>query len=184
MVLTLAVLDLPFAAGKHDTKFDGGRMTLTPATPLIAFHEEVRPVDGKGGQVPIRVSENFYKANDRFRDEGGERRDQFVTAEFVVHTVYGCQVVVTNPTSSRQKLSVLVQLPVGAIPVANGQFTRSVPLDLEPYRTATVEYQFYFPKPGQFVHFPVHVAKAEQFVIATAATTFTVDRKASCRERV
>ncbi len=179
MVFTLAVLDLPFVAGKHDTKFDGGRMTLTPATPLIAFHEEVRPVDGKGGQVPILVSENFYQANDRFRDEGGEKLDKFVTDEFVVHTVYGCQVVVTNPTSSRQKLSVLVQLPIGAIPVANGQFTRSVPLDLEPYRTATVEYQFYFPKPGRFVHFPVNVAKAEQFVIATAATTFNVVEKPS-----
>ena len=179
MVFTLAVLDLPFVAGKHDTKFDGTRMTLTPATPLIAFHEEVRPVDGKGGHVPVLASENFYKATDRFRDEGGEKLDKFVTDEFVVHTVYGCQVVVTNPTSSRQKLSVLVQLPIGAIPVANGQFTRSVPLDLEPYRTATVEYQFYFPKPGRFVHFPVNVAKNEQFVIATAATTFTVVEKPS-----
>ena len=179
MIFTLAVLDLPFVAGKHDTKFDGGRMTLTPATPLIAFHEEVRPVDGKGGQVPVLVSENFYQATDRFRDEGGERRDQFVTDEFVVHAVYGGHVVVTNPTSARQKLSVLVQLPIGAIPVANGQFTRSVPLDLEPYRTATVGYQFYFPKPGRFAHFPVHVAKNEQFVIATAATTFNVVEKPS-----
>ena len=59
-----------------------------------------------------------------------------MTDEFLVHTVYGCQVVVTNPTSSRQRLTVLVQLPVGAIPVANGQFTKSIPLDLEPYRTA------------------------------------------------
>ena len=121
---------------------------------MIAFHEEVRPADGEGGQLPILVSQNFYRHGDRFRDENGEKIDKFVTGEFVVHTVYGCQVVVTNPTSSRQKLTVLVQMPVGAIPVANGQYTRSVPLDLEPYRTQTIDYFFYFPKAGQVPALP------------------------------
>jgi hypothetical protein len=177
MMFALAVLDLPFEAGKHDLKFDSARMTLTPASSLIAFHEEVRPAEGKNLPLPILVSQNFYRPNDRFRDENGERFDKFVTEEFVVHTVYGCQVVVTNPTSSRQRLNVLVQLPLGAIPVANAQFTRGVPMDLEPYRTQTLDYHFYFPKPGTFNHFPVHVAKNEQFVTATAPFRFTVVEK-------
>src|SRR5205085_575483 len=146
--------------------FDKGSMSLTPGGRMIAFHEEVRPAAGQGGQIPILVSENFYRNGDRFREEAGEKLDKFVTAEFVVHTVYGCQVVVTNPTSSKQKLTVLLQLPVGSIPVANGQFTRSVPLDLEPYRTHTIDYFFYFPKAGKFNHFPVQVGKNEQFVTA------------------
>jgi hypothetical protein len=174
MMFALAVLDLPFEAGKHELAFDGGRMTLTPAGHLIAFHEEVRPAAGPGGQVPILVSENFYRHGDRFREENGERHDKFVTGEYVVHTVYGAQVVVTNPTSSRQKLSVLLQLPVGAVPVLNGQFTRSVPLDLQPYHTQTVDYAFYFPKAGTFPHFPAHVAKNEQFAAAAPATAFEV----------
>jgi hypothetical protein len=179
MMFALSVLDLPFEAGKHDVQFAGGRMTLTPATHMIAFHEEVRPADGPGGQIPILVSENFYRHGDRYREEGGEKYDKFVTGEFVVHTVYGCQVVVTNPTSSRQKLSVLLQLPVGAIPVMTGQFTKSVPLDLEPYRTQTLDYFFYFPRAGTFPHFPVHVAKNEQFVAAAQPTTFNVVAKAT-----
>ena len=40
---------------------------------------------------------------------GRAREETFVTGEFLIHTVYGCQVVVTNPTSSRQKLAVLVR---------------------------------------------------------------------------
>jgi hypothetical protein len=174
MMFALSVLDLPFEAGKHDLKFDGARMTLTPASSLIAFHEEVRPAEGKNLPLPILVSQNCYRPSDRFRDENGERFDKFVTAEFVAHTVYGCQVVVTNPTSSRQRLNVLVQLPLGAIPVANSQFTRGVPMDLEPYRTQTLDYHFYFPKAGTFNHFPVHVAKHEQFVTATAPFRFNV----------
>jgi len=179
MMFALSVLDLPFEAGKHDVKFDAGKMTLTPANNLIAFHEEVRPADGVGGQLPILVSQNFYRHGDRYREEGGEKYDKFVTGEFVVHTVYGCQIVVTNPTSSRQKLSVLLQLPVGAIPVLTGQFTKSIPLDLEPYRTQTIDYHFYFPKAGKFPHFPVHIAKNEQYVASAPATTFDVVAKAT-----
>ncbi len=179
MMFTLAVLDLPFTAGKHESKFAAGRLTLTPGTRLIAFHEEVRPADGPGGQVPVLVSENFYRPTDRFREEAGEKLDKFVTGEFVAHTVYGGQVVVTNPTSSRQKLSVLVQLPVGAVPLAAGQFTRGVPLDLEPYRTGTVDYLFYFPAPGDFAHFPAHVSKAGQYVASAQATPFHVVAVAS-----
>jgi len=121
MMFALSVLDLSFEAPNHQVKFEGGRMSLRPGGNLIAFHEEVRPADGKGGQLPILVSENFYRNVDRFRVENGENLDKFVTAEFVVHTVYGCQIVVTNPTSSKQKLTVLLQLPVGAMPVSNGQ---------------------------------------------------------------
>lgn len=177
IMFALSVIDLPFTAAKHEVKFENGHMTLTPASQLIAFHEEVRPADGPAGQLPILVSENFYRHGDRFREEGGEKLDKFVTDEFVIHVVYGGQVVVTNPTSSRQKLTVLVQLPVGAMPVANSQFTRSLPLDLEPYRTQTIDYFFYFPKPGKFTHFPAHVAKMEQFVAAAKTLAFNVVEK-------
>jgi hypothetical protein len=124
IMFALSVLDLPFEAGKHDVKFDGARMTFTPGSSLIAFHEEVREANNNL-QIPILVSQNFYRNGDRFRDENGERFDKFITQEFVVHTVYGCQVVVTNPTSSRQKLNVLLQLPVGAregVRQADGRF--------------------------------------------------------------
>src|SRR5262249_21419671 len=73
MMFALSVLDLPFEAGKHDVQFADGRMIVKPAGQLIAFHEEVRPADGNGGQIPILVSQNFYRHGDRFREEGGEK---------------------------------------------------------------------------------------------------------------
>jgi hypothetical protein len=179
MMFALAVLDLPFTAAKHDSKFDAGKMTFTPADRLIAFHEEVRPAAAAGAKVQILVSQNFYRNGDRYRDENGERHDKFITGEFVVQTAYGCQVVVTNPTPSRQRLSVLVQLPVGSLPLANGQPTRSVLLDLEPYRTQTIDYLFYFPWAGRFAHFPVHVAKNEALVASAAPFAFDVVDKPS-----
>jgi len=179
MMFALSVLDLPFTPGKHGVQFDAGRMTFTPAGPAIAFHEEVKPVGDVAGKVQILVSENFYRHGDRYREEAGERFDKFINDEFVIHTVYGGHVVVTNPTSSRQKLAILVQIPVGAIPVSNGQMTKTVLLDLEPYRTQTIDYQFYFPRPGKFAHFPVHVAKSEALVAAGQPFTFNVVEKST-----
>ena len=179
MMFALSMLDLPFEPAKHEVKFAAGKMSLTPGSRMIAFHEEVRPAEGKGGQLPILVSQNFYRHGDRFREEGGEKYDKFVTEEFVVHTVYGCQVVVTNPTSSRQKLSVLLQLPTGALSVAGGRHTKAVQLDLEPYHTKTIDYLFYFPIPGKYPHFPVHVAKNELHVTAAQPFSFNVVGKAT-----
>src|SRR5260370_40270024 len=138
MMLALSVLDLPFSAGKAMVKFDANKMTYTPADMLTAFHEDVRPVGGQAGKVQILVSQNFYRQGDRYRDENGERLDKFVTGEFVMQTVYGCQVVVTNPTPSKQRLAVLIQTPVGSIPVATGQPTRTVALHLQPYPPQTI----------------------------------------------
>jgi len=177
MMFALAVLDLPFAPAKQEVKYEGGRMTVVSGGAVLAFHEEVKPANPAGGSAQVLVSQNFYRNGDRFRDENGERFDKFITEEFVIHTVYGCQVVLTNPTSSRRRLSVLTQIPVGALPLANGQATRSLMLDLEPYHTQTIDYMFYFPRPGQYAHFPVHVAQAEALVAAAAPFTFNVVEK-------
>jgi hypothetical protein len=179
MMFALAVLDLPFAAEKHETKFDQAKMTLTPGSPLILFHEEIKQVPAAKEQTPILVSQNFFRHGDRTQQVNNEQVDKFVTEEFLVGVVYGCQVVVTNPTSSKQKLDVLLQIPRGAIPVLKGRETRSVHIDLEPYHTQTLEYHFYFPAPGEFLHYPVHVSKNEQLVAHAAPVTLKAVAKLS-----
>ncbi|MBI5759111.1 MAG: hypothetical protein HZA46_11395 [Planctomycetales bacterium] len=177
MLLALAVLDLPFESPKHDNKFDGVKMTLTPGGPVIVYHEEIKPAKPNDGPAKILVSQNYFRHGDRHSQENGEQVDKYVTEEFVIHTVYGCQVVVTNPTSARQKLSVLLQVPRGAIPVLNSQPTKTLYLNLEPYHTQTIDYHFYFPAAGQFPHFPVHVAKNDDLIaFATPVTLNVVDK--------
>jgi hypothetical protein len=177
MLLALGVLDLPFEAPQHQTAFDGAQMTLTPGGAVVVFHEEVQPAAAPDGAAKVLVSQNFFRHGDRQRIEDGETVDKFVTEEFLIHTVYGCQVVITNPTSTRQKLNVLVQIPRGAIPVLGSRVTRTLHVDLEPYHTTTVECHFYFPAAGTFPHFPVHVAKNETLIAAAEPATFgVVDR--------
>ena len=183
MMLAMSILDLPFEAEEHQTEFAEAKMTLTAGSPLIVFHEEIREASKIVEQTPILVSQNFFRYDDRYRIESNERLDKFVTDEFLVHTVYGCQVVLTNPTSSPQKLDVLLQVPLGSIPVLNGHETRSVQLDLQPYNTQTIEYHFYFPAAGRYPHYPVHIAKNEKLLAHADATTLTVVEKLSRIDR-
>ncbi len=178
MMLALAVLDLPFDAPKHATKSDGGAFTLTAAGPLIAFHREIKPAAAAQGNAELLVSQNFYRHGDRHRIEGNEKRDKYVTGEFLAGAVYGANVVVTNPTSSPQKLELLLQIPQGALPVLGSKATASPRVRLEPYTTKTFEYFFYFPaatKAGEeFAHYPVHVSRDEQVVGAAKPFAFHV----------
>jgi hypothetical protein len=179
MLLALAVLDLPFESPKHVSRSDAGQFTLTAGGPLIAFHKEIKPALAAKENAELLVSQNFYKHGDRYRQEGNEKFDKYVTREFLAGVVYGANIVVTNPTSSPQKLSLLLQIPQGALPVLGSKATDSRALRLEPYTTQTVEYFFYFPAPGAqpFPHYPVNVARDGQSVGAAKPFAFNVVRQ-------
>jgi hypothetical protein len=179
MMFALAVLDIPFESGKHETKHgDSGRLDLKAASNMVIFHKEIEEAKSSDGpKVPILVSQNFYRYGERYKHVNGEKLDKYVTEEFLRYVVYGCHVVVTNPTSSRQKLDILLQIPSGAIPVLNGKKTRSLHVDLQPYRTQTTDYFFYFPATGKFPQFPVHVARHGQLITSAKAPTLNVVAK-------
>jgi hypothetical protein len=160
----LSVLDLPFEPSKPETIFTGARMELKPKDRAIVFHREIKPAEASPEKVPVLVSQNFLRDSDRFRYEGEERFDKYVTEEFLVHVVYVCQVVLTNPTSSTHKLDLLLQVPVGALPAKNGFQTKGVHVELAPYAAQKLEYAFYFPAAGTYEHYPVHVSRNEQLV--------------------
>ena len=174
MMLALSVLDLPFEAAEHAEQLDGLRYTVTAASPVVVFHREIRPAARAERAGPVLVAQHFFRADDRYRHEGNERYDKYVTDEFLAHVVYGAQVVLTNPTGNRQKIQALLQIPAGAIPVNGGFYTRGVYLTLEPYSTQTQEYFFYFPDTGRFAHYPVTVSDREVVVGAADPFTFPV----------
>jgi hypothetical protein len=175
MMLALSVLDLPFDAEAPETAFEGAVMSLKARASSVVFHKEIKPAPEASEQVPILVSQNYFRADDRYRhNEDGEQLDNYIRGEFLVHVVYRCQVVLTNPTSSPHKLDLLLQIPRGAIPVENGFQTRGQHLHLGSYATQSIEYGFYFPATGEFPHYPVHVSKNEELIAFAAPTPLKV----------
>ncbi len=176
IMLALAVIDLPFEAGKHETEFNAARLKFTAGSPVIAYHKEIKEC-APGEKSPILVSQNFYRADDRYRFENNERFDKYITDEFLTFVVYGCQVVLTNPTSSPQKLELMLQIPRGAMPAMNGFYTRGQYLELAPYSTMTVDYGFYFSKEGEYLHYPAHASKNGKLVAFAPAVALKVVRR-------
>lgn len=179
MLTALALLDLPFEPGEHALAIDDGKLTIDAASPMIVYHEEVLPAEMADDATPVLVNQNFFRHGDRYRHEDGVQIDKFVTDEFLVDVVYGCQVVVTNPTSTRRKLDLLLQVPLGAMPVLGGRHTRGVRIDVQPYHTQVVEYYFYFPAAGDYPHYPVQVSDTTQVLEAAEPFTFHVVEKPS-----
>ncbi|MDA1232915.1 MAG: hypothetical protein O2856_19270, partial [Planctomycetota bacterium] len=173
-MFALSVLDLPFKAGEHQQEQNDAAWKIKAATPLAIVHEQIKPTSGVAQDLPILVSQNFFRNGDRFRTVNGQQQDKFVSDEFLVHTVYGCQVVLTNPTSGIQMLNLLLQIPQGALPVLNSHYTHSVEVTLESYKTSSIEYYFYFPLAGEFTHYPVNVAREVELVTSATPVKFRV----------
>ncbi|MEO8702010.1 MAG: hypothetical protein ABI867_18335, partial [Kofleriaceae bacterium] len=164
-MVALAVTELPFVVGKHAIVSEGPRLTITAASNALAGSSQL--VDGElvpGGQ-PLVIGMSYVRTDDRYEWESGEQRDKYVD-QFATGVVYTCQLVLANPTSSRQRIAALVQIPRGAVPVAAARVTHTLDIVLEAYGTHGHEYAFYFPAPGQWTHFPVHVTRNEVIVAA------------------
>jgi len=168
-VLTaLAFSGLPFdPEGDVNEALEGAALTLRSASPALLVTEQILPAEEADDDRPLLISQQFYRPDDRYRHEGNEQIEKFITGEFIRRVVYGGRVTLTNPTANRRRLNVLMQIPQGAIPVSNGFYTDDRDVLLNPYTTQTIEFAFYFPFSGDFVQFPAHAA-AEEAIIGKA----------------
>lgn len=174
MLLALAVLELPEKAPDHQLDLTEQKWTLNAKGSCLVVSQRLDHAVVQAGNTAVLVSENFFQHNDRYYIEDGNQYDKFTSEEFIVGSVYGGQVVLTNPTSSPQKLELLLQIPHGSVPVAGSKPTRMLPLTLQPYSTQTFEYYFYFPVEGHFAHYPAHVSRGQQVLATAAGLTFHV----------
>ena len=179
MMFALAVLDLPLEGPEQKFDYVDNSMKLTAGGPTIALHQQVRDAILERGNTTVLVNENFFQKNDRYKYDKGVRFDKFVSGDFLAHTLYGAQVVITNPTSTPRAVELLIQIPLGAVSCSGSQETRTIQLDLQAFSTKTFEYSFYFPTAGNFGHYPAHVSAEEKVLAVAENVTFKViDRPA------
>ncbi|ACY15829.1 hypothetical protein [Haliangium ochraceum] len=196
MVCALAVLDLPFA---HDLvtgdDVQSSEIEPTPAAatavaggggeargPAIVFCEELRQVEAESGDgdeaqahgAAATIQQRYLRPDERYTYEAGEARTRYVSGPLLQRVVYGCEVVIGNHASVPADVSLLYQIPSGAMPVASGAFTRSQRLRLRPYETRTFEYCFYFPASGSYEHYPAHLYRGERVLARAGAQVLEV----------
>lgn len=174
VLAALAFCGLPDEAEKPEETPEGARLTLSVKQPGILVTEQVLPAELSEDDRPLLLSQQFFRPDDMHRFEGNEKVEKFVTGEFIRRTVYGARVTLTNPTASRRRLNVLLQIPLGAIPLRNGFYTDDQSVVLRPYTTQTVEYFFTFPESGRYEQFPAHASANEEIIGQAEPRVFEV----------
>jgi hypothetical protein len=143
---------------------------------VYVFHKQIEPAPPAQDAAGLLITEAFFRADDRDREEGNEKFEKLVTGEFLAGVVYGAKIVVTNPTSTKQTVLLLTQIPRGALPVALSKMTDSIRLELEPFATSKRDVFFYFPEAAAepLPHYPATLTRAGRAVGNAGATTFKV----------
>ncbi|MED6334886.1 MAG: hypothetical protein VYE81_05750 [Planctomycetota bacterium] len=175
MLLALALLDLPFEDGEHEVANREGSVEITAASPLLLVRKALVDAEVSGDAPRVLVAQDLYRGDERYRIEDGQRVEAFVRGDLEAGVAYGCRIVITNPTEIAHQFEVLYQIPEGALPLLAGRATSGVPLEVGAYGTATLEYAFYFPQPGEFLHYPAHVAEGGDLVAFAESRTLTVN---------
>lgn len=170
----LAFCGLPFEAVKPEETLDGAALTLSVKSPALLVSEQILPAQPSEDERPLLMSQQFFRPDDMYRFEDNEQIEKFISGEFIRRTVYGARITLTNPTASRRRMNVLMQIPLGAIPLSNGFYTDDQSVLLQPYTTQTVEYFFTFPESGSFRQFPAHAAEKEAIIGKAEARVFDV----------
>ncbi len=170
----LALVDLPFVPAAHAITAVGPRLEIVAAGNALAGTSQL--VDGElvASGPPLVVGQNYVRHDDRHDFVDGEQIDKYVTGPLATGVVYTCQIVLANPTSTRQRIAALVQIPRGSLPVGGAKATTTIDVALAPYGTHGHEYSFYVPFAGACTHFPVHVSRGEAIVAAAPGTTLAV----------
>jgi hypothetical protein len=183
-LMCLAMLDLPFTAEKPEVTADQNTLKVKARAPMLLFYKDTRLTENIAPESPLLVRQSYHPLAEPFRtDEQDRRIENTVTGDFRTGVPYGLSLVVTNPTGTERRIETLAQIPAGAIPLASlmphdkrthAPETLSTSHKLEPYGVVQLQLAFYFPAPGDYPAYPLHVSEGEQILAHAQPRTLRV----------
>lgn len=166
---SLALLDLPYYSAEHGFRtLEGRSVELKAADNCIIFKKEIKESKGDA-RTNILVAQRYVDWECRSDEESN-------IEEFLVNHIYTAQVIITNISSRQLEFDVLTQIPQGSLPIGPSPYQKSHSLTLGSYSTTKIEYYFYFPMPGKFIHFPANVSINSAVVARANGGLLTVTR--------
>ncbi len=169
-LFALAVLGLPLQSKPIYPAVDQRKYSLTPEHDCVAYLRSIEQVESAKEPVSILIGQDIYLVRPQDSSQSQSVQDK----PMFIHVPYKANVVVTNPSSVPTRVQVLFQIPQGAIPLASGKATKSVSMELAPYSTQQISYEFYFPKAGKFSHYGAQVANDSGNIASAKTTELTV----------
>ena len=173
-LIALALLDLPLESSGVELPTETDT-PWSPPHPIAIVTKRLQKLEQRLDDVSLLVGQRFEGVNtptDPAPREGSPVK--IAPDEFLTGQPYRGQIVITNPTPQQQTVECFWQIPAGSIPLATSQASDSRTVVIEPFQVAKIEYQFYFPAAGSFVHYPVCLSAQERVVARGTERTFAV----------
>lgn len=168
-LIALAMCGLPLQAGDISLPVKP-ETVYRPEHPVALVTKRLRTLQRADDASSILIGQLFRRVNqDRRPGQELPQSDQFVTGE-----AYQGQVVVSNPTAVETTVELFWQIPAGSIPLGGSQVTDSKTIKLAPFAVSAIDYKFYFPSPGKFVHYPATVSSSDTLLASGKQKTFDV----------
>jgi len=134
----------------------------------MIFKKDTRKAPAEIGHT-LNVFHKFF--------EYGKEEDEKKISEFLIHKIYGWEVVVTNISSYKKNFNLLWQIPEGSIPLEKAHYLKSDSFSLDSYSTLHFKYFFYFPNEGNFIQFPSNISIRNKIVAVAKIHKFNVVSK-------
>ncbi|KAF9086949.1 hypothetical protein BGX29_001134 [Mortierella sp. GBA35] len=165
---TLALLDLTFRPKETSVRrTPDHNLAISSKSPAIIFHSSTKETQEPPATGSVLVTQQYFSQLDR-----NEYDAKLMTnvrayiqpgAEFRPLESYGAHVVLMNATPNPMKLHVEVQLPEGAMPIYS-DIEAGQDIMLAAHGNFQYEYKFYFPKEGDYPHYPAHVSDYDDII--------------------
>ncbi|KAF9340642.1 hypothetical protein BGZ91_000982 [Linnemannia elongata] len=165
---TLALLDLTFRPKETSVRRTPDRnLAISSNSTAIIFHSSIKETQEPPATGSILVTQQYFSQLDRTEYDAklmtNVRSYIQPGAEFRPLESYGAHVVLMNATPNPMKLHLEVQLPEGAMPIYDN-IESGQDIMLAAHGNFQYEYKFYFPKEGDYPHYPAHVSDYDDIV--------------------
>jgi len=167
MIIVLGLLSLPYSKAVLSTKREGNSLTIEcNQGRLIQFCKQMNEKSTGKVDMDIIVTQSFYDPQDKFvYDEVNPSHKSLKKVdEFLVGKIYTSRIAVTNSSDAVLEIQLIAEIPQGAIPVNDLEYTKTYDLTLGVLETTVKEFNFYFPQEGQFEVFPATAIKNNMLV--------------------
>ncbi|HUP81408.1 MAG TPA: hypothetical protein VM260_22850, partial [Pirellula sp.] len=168
-ILAIAVLGLPLESKPATISVEQGRLVASITNDSIAFVQGLQRIEQSADPATILASQSIFLASDT-----GQEAKPVKEQSLIKETAYRLRVVLTNPSATMVRVSVLQQIPQGAIALENAKVVAGQKLDIAPFATQELSTKFYFPQSGLFEHYGAQIAIGDRITIASPSTNLKV----------
>lgn len=165
-LVAMAVTGLPFESKGVELSVADGRLLAKASNDSLVFVQGVEVLGQNADQASVLVGQDVYLGNPGTPKDENRPVDR---KSLLKGTHYQARVVVTNPTNTPRRLNVLTQIPQGSIALAGGKTTKNWPMELQPYTSGQIVYDFYFPSAGDFNYYGAQISNEKGYIAESAS---------------